>query len=417
MLADKLRSASLSAKALPTFVSSSAVGVSGTFVTITAPTGIQNGDLLVALLFSLDGQDGIGTVAAGFNAQGQYPAADASVWLFSKIANSESGNYTFGTDGSGLLIGVMLCYRNATTINTIGSVTRASSATGTARSITPSYRGVLCAAYMTEANTSIVTEPSGMTQRARFNGGVSEAVVYDLSPQEASATDAKSITWGSASAVTSFQFQITNEPTVAPEFVASASTQKTATGATLTINKPTGTVEGDLMVAVMAARSATTDVWSGDTGWTEVADYGNGKPALRLAYKLAGASEPSAYTFTNSVSSHLLSGCILTYRYAAYDTIGSFTTGTDPLTLPSTSPSDSQSRLIAAGARDGASITLGTPTSMAARVTDNDATEPSYIVCDQIVAKGQTGTRSMSTGSTTGVAGIMLSIKPTRSLS
>lgn len=166
------------------------------------------------------------------------------------------------------------------------------------------------------------------------------------------------------------------------------------------------------MVAVMAANGQT--LWSGDTDWLEVADQ-NSSPSVRVAYKVAGASEGSSYTFTNATS-RTTSGTILTYRYAAYDTIGTFTSNTDPLILPSISPSESQSILIAAGARAATSATLGTPTSMTARVTDNDATAPSYIVCDQTVAKGPTGERSMSTGSTTNVAGIMLAIKPTRSL-
>jgi hypothetical protein len=193
-----------------------------------------------------------------------------------------------------------------------------------------------------------------------------------------------------------------------PEFVASARTQNSLSIPMLTINKPAGTVEGDLMVAVMAAGGGAT--WTGDTGWTELADQGV-TPSLRIAYKVASASEPSSYTFLAS-NVLRLSGCILTYRYAVYDTIGSFTSGTDPLILPSVSPSENQSILIAAGARDTPWITLGTPTGMTARVTDNDGDAPSYIVCDQIVAKGPTGTRSMSTGSTSNVAGIMLVIKP-----
>ena len=170
------------------------------------------------------------------------------------------------------------------------------------------------------------------------------------------------------------------------------------------------------MVAVMATNATggnASQPWTGDTGWVEIFDQ-QSAPDLRIAYKIA-ASEGSSYTFTFGASV-FLAGTILTYRYAAYDTIGTFTSSANPLILPSISPSESQSILIAAGARNAASITLGTPTDMTARVTDSDGTSPSYIVCDQTVAKGPTGTRSMSTGSTSSVAGIMLAIKPTRSL-
>lgn len=194
-----------------------------------------------------------------------------------------------------------------------------------------------------------------------------------------------------------------------PEFVASASTQNATSGTTLVINKPTGTVEGDLMIAVMAADGPSSG-WTGDTDWTELADQG-ATPSLRIAYKVASASEPSSYTFTASLSRRL-SGCILTYRNAVYDTIGSFTAGTDPLILPSVSPSENQSTLIAVGAKNDKDTTLGTPTGMTARVTDNDATSPSYIVCDQTVDAGPTGTRSMTAVGSSGTAGIMLVIKP-----
>lgn len=196
-----------------------------------------------------------------------------------------------------------------------------------------------------------------------------------------------------------------------PAFVASESTQSTlASTSSVVVSKPTGTTEGDLMIMVGSCGSTRT--WTGDTGWTEVADQG-ALPSVRIAYKVAGASEPSSYTFTiSSATTNGMAASILTYRGAAYDTVGTFTTSTNPLVLPSISPSENFSLLIATGARAAASITLGTPTDMTARVTDSDATLPSYIVCDQLVIAGATGARSMSTGSTSGVSGIMLAIKP-----
>ncbi len=197
-----------------------------------------------------------------------------------------------------------------------------------------------------------------------------------------------------------------------PTFIASASTQNTATGATLVVNKPSGTLQGDLMVAVMAGGTGSTTTWTGDTGWTEVADL-NTKPSLRLAYKVAGSSEPSSYTFTASGSGNNNSGCILTYRNAAYDTIGAFVTGTTPAPAPSITAAAAYSVLIAAYANGATSRTCTTPTDMTARVTDNDATTPSYLVADQYVIAGATGTRTSDIGTiSNGGAGILMSIKP-----
>lgn len=201
-----------------------------------------------------------------------------------------------------------------------------------------------------------------------------------------------------------------------PEFVASASTTNSVSQTTIVVDKPTGTVENDLMIAIMGAGTTGSSYsWTGDTGWTEVCDQATGTN-LRIAYKVATASEPASYTFTLNTNVSSKGASILTYRYAAYDTIaGTFTTAANPLLLTTISPTQSQSILLAVGARAAASVTLGTPAGMTARVTDNDATAPSYIVCEQPTPKGPTGTRSISTGSTTNVAGIMLSITPTRS--
>lgn len=408
MLAGKLLAASLSARPLPVFVSSSEVYSATSSFTVTAPTGIQDGDLLVAIGFAEN--PATCTPPSGFNVNLLNSTSSNAVFTAFKVASSESGSYSFTWGGGRIAI---LVYRNATRINTVGSISRSGTTTGTATSITPSYKGVLCGVFA-NGSKAIDTDPSGLTVRAG-NSGFRALRVLDKGSSLPVASGDYSATWnGSApDAAVSFLLQITNEPTVAPEFVASASTQNTSNSNTLTINKPTGTVEGDLMVAVMADGSSS-ESWTGDTGWTEVADQGTTKPSLRLAYKVAGASEGASYTFTH-LRSASLSGCILTYRYAAYDTIGSFTTGTDPLILPGISPSESQSILIAAGARFSPSITLGTPTSMTARAKVEGA-EPSYIVCDQTVAKGPTGTRSMSTGSTNNVSGIMLALKPTRSL-
>jgi hypothetical protein len=240
--------------------------------------------------------------------------------------------------------------------------------------------------------------------------------IYELANQAAAATGDKALVWSASRSIVSIQFFVTNEPNVAPEFVASADGQPASAGTNLSINVPTGTVSGDLMIAVMGGDGGTAVTWTSPAGWTEVADQSGGvKPGMCVSYRVADGSEPASYSFTSSANSRS-AGSILTYRYAAYDTIaGAFTASANPLVLTSVSPTQSQSLLLAVGFRDTATVTLGTPTSMTARVTKANAVVVSYIVAEQAVAKGPTGTRSMSTGSTSNVAGIMLAIKPTRS--
>ena len=414
----RLAAIGAAARPQPTFVSSSINRVAASSNTIPAPSGIQDGDLLIIVGYATSGNSTI-TFPSGFTGV-YYDGSDTNTQFAGvKVAASESGSYVIGSSNPNTA--AILVYRNATRINTVGAATKATSATSTASGITPTYAGVVCAVFGNGGNGTVVTPPSGLTQRALFaNSSLNPGLgVYELANPGPSATSTYSLVWSLGNPNAGFQFQVTNEPSVAPVFVASATGMNAGgggggSGQLLTINKPTGTVEGDLMIALMSAETNST--WTGDTGWTEVLDQGT-NPSLRVAYKSATASEPSSYTFTNNSNTNGKSGAILTYRYAAYDVIaGAVTTNANPLVLASISPSLSQSVLIAFGARDGASITLGTPTSMTARVTDADSTSPSYIVCEQRVAKGPTGTRSMSTGSTTNVAGIMLAIKPTRSL-
>lgn len=194
-----------------------------------------------------------------------------------------------------------------------------------------------------------------------------------------------------------------------PFAVSQASTQNGASGTSLVINKPTGTRENDLMLACMNGAANVT--WTGDTSWTEVADQGT-NPSTRIAYKVAGASEGSSYTFTASAST-TLSGTIVTYRNASYDAVGTITSGASPLVLSAVTATVPYSRILASVARSATSITITGPATMQAIATDNDATSPSRIVEEDINLSpaGSSGTRSFTVGSNTNVSGALVAIK------
>lgn len=103
----------------------------------------------------------------------------------------------------------------------------------------------------------------------------------------------------------------------APGITFIASATAITNGASITVNKPTGTQSGDIMIAVMGGDIDAT--WTGDTGWTEVGELGAVLPGMRVAYRVAGGSEGSDYTFTPSKSDDMVAA-ILTYRNAVYDT-------------------------------------------------------------------------------------------------
>jgi len=198
-----------------------------------------------------------------------------------------------------------------------------------------------------------------------------------------------------------------------PQFVGSSIFQSAVTPGidTVTMSRPAEAAVNDLMIVALAAgNTVTARTWTGPAGWTEVADQ-NAFPCLAIYYKTYLSGDTSTYAFTLSATTASgISGGMVVYRNASYGSIGTITTNTNPLVIPQITITTNSSILLAIGARNAASITMGTPTDMTARATDNDASAPSFIICDQQVNSGATGTRSMTSGATSGVAGVLLQI-------
>lgn len=196
-------------------------------------------------------------------------------------------------------------------------------------------------------------------------------------------------------------------------YVASAQTQTSSTGTTLVINKPAGTQQGDLMISFVVAVNKS-GTWTGGTGWTEVIDQGV-DPSLRVAYLVAGASEPSSYTFAfNALTT--FSGVIATFRNAAYDTVGTIsTTASGGLqTAPQITLSTSSSAILAFFENTNlAGWTNPTP-GLVSTATDSDGNSPSWALYRELnLSSGATGTRSATCSSTGSPrACILVGIKP-----
>lgn len=201
----------------------------------------------------------------------------------------------------------------------------------------------------------------------------------------------------------------------AVEFVASAKTSNTTTGATLVINKPTGTVQNDLMVALYVTNNGQ-ELWTPDTGWQEIIDQ-NSPPGLSASYKVAGASEGSSYTFTNAANNRILTGVILTFRNAVYDTVGTIST-THTLGVqaaPAITLASNNSAIVAFYCRASGSLTWSNPTSgLVSADSDSDASAPSFAVYYQLnMSSGSTGTKSATISTSgSGMACILVGIKP-----
>ena len=193
-------------KAIPEFVSASTGQVaSGASLIISAPAGLADGDLLFAVL--------VGGVAnqtisgSGWTSEASRQASSFAV--LSKIAAASDANYTFTfSNSANAKGGAIVCYRNDPIIDIIGSITGTTSTTGVAPSVSPSRAGVLLGFFSGTGTVTIVTPPSGMTQRALQGTGNAKAAVYELTPSPPGATGTRSIVWSSSTTVNSMLSQI-----------------------------------------------------------------------------------------------------------------------------------------------------------------------------------------------------------------
>lgn len=201
---------------------------------------------------------------------------------------------------------------------------------------------------------------------------------------------------------------------IGPFPVASAYDLNLSNGTIVQVDKPAGTREGDLMIAVLASNTTSASTWTNFSGWTELVDLGS-PPSLLVAYKIATAGEASSYSFTNTVSARLAAS-IVTYRNAAYDNIGSTRTNSALAFIPSVFVGADYSRVIAAVSR-GAGGAIIEPSTMQEAFYINGSTTPSIMVAQdtKLAIYGESGQRIFNLQTGANNAGVLVSIQPAAS--
>lgn len=389
-----------------TYVSSSVASANSTSVSVSVPSGVANGDLLVAFIAS---GSGVVYVAppSGWTMAYYDNGAAHFVGVCYKIANNESGSYVFTNNTSAITRVNIVVYRNANTINVQGAVNRSTSATVTATTVTPSKLGTLVWYASTgSATTTVSTAPSGFTQRSFEQGLLSTGMVYDKANNPASATGSISATIDASVSFNALLVQITNEVDNI-SIINTASTQLTSNSTTITINVPTNTANGDLMLAIINGGGGSINTVT-CSGWTVAANLAQ-RPIGSLLYRTA-SSEPANYTFTAS-NSRSLSGCIITVRNVNYSTI-SATSNTNQLVIPSITSTAANAYLFGVIGRDAASLADPGIVGMTYLFNDADATAPSWSVYYSRVPSGPTGVRFATYGTGTNVAAFSFLINP-----
>lgn len=186
-------------------------------------------------------------------------------------------------------------------------------------------------------------------------------------------------------------------------------------GTSLTINKPSNTATGDLLVAGISVSTAgLTYTITPPSGWTSLGSIYTGglsnSTKVELFYKIAGSSEPANYTFTFSVTASTRRGQISRFsgvdNTTPVDASGQTVTGSDvSVSLPSLTVS--AGAVYYAYVRTNQDVTHTYQGSM----TGQQLARHSFGY-ETISSSGSTGTRTVTFGSSAGYGAIVFAIKP-----
>lgn len=186
--------------ALPEFVASSnyAGNPGGLSVSISKPTGVVEGDFLVAVVFRYNNNDV--SAPSGWTLVASGKTATIGHAILTKVAGaSEPSSYSFPTSNTAYSSGAILAYRGGLNeLTDVGSVTQnTSTASISAPSMSTAATGILLAAFggFFGGNPSVSSGPSGMTQRVARNVTDARIAIYDLSPSPSGNTGSRSLSW------------------------------------------------------------------------------------------------------------------------------------------------------------------------------------------------------------------------------
>jgi hypothetical protein len=179
--------------------------------------------------------------------------------------------------------------------------------------------------------------------------------------------------------------------------------------ATLTIAKPTGVVEDDFLVCILCTGDSDSDnTMTTLAGWTAIDgyfgdDFNGVNAGLGTYYKVAGSSEPTNYTWTQSRNMRF-EGCIM--RLSGVDNASPINTSSmdwqtawdTNITAPSCTPTNDDGLLIAAIVMASDSAFTSSPSGMT-------------IVSEAMGADGITGAIAHETLTSSGATGVRTWVK------
>jgi hypothetical protein len=208
--------------------------------------------------------------------------------------------------------------QNVVVTNAGGSVTSTGGFTYVAP---PTVTGISPNSGPSTGGTSVTVTGSNFTGASAVKFGSTNATAYTVisatsitatSPSGSGNVDVTVTTSGGTSATNPPNDQFSYTMVIAQRGIA---TTAATTNTTLTINKPTGVMSGDILIVnISQIGNSTTAPTS--TGWTLVAGANLAGTTARygaVLYKLAGSSEPASYTFTLGSGTNDAAGAIVAF--------------------------------------------------------------------------------------------------------
>jgi RHS repeat-associated protein len=146
-----------------------------------------------------------------------------------------------------------------------------------------------------------------------------------------------------------------------PAFRAAAPGSNGSGASTLVLNRPTGTVAGDQLLAQVTVAGGTGVTVTAPTGWNEISSQSNGTSVREVLYaRAAVAGDPTNWTWTLSTMQKA-SGAIVAYSgvdiASAPPVASSLVSGTSLVAPSATSTSDGSLVLSVFGSKTGTTIT------------------------------------------------------------
>lgn len=199
------------------------------------------------------------------------------------------------------------------------------------------------------------------------------------------------------------------------EYIAHATRTQATGSSSIPISLPTGTKEGDFMIAGLVSGNTSTSVnYTGPAGWTEHADTVS-PVAAALFSKVASASEGATITFTKSTTTGPNSGFIMTFRNAALDVAGTAwsANSTGTISAPSITLTGPDSILFAIyGNNTGSDGSLyATPTGFTRLFFISNANTSAMAVFYRSAGAGATGTVGTTNSDSGNDRGILIGIR------